>query len=384
MPRSLKDGPMATWSGDERKSAFQSDQPAPDGTHARAKPRTEPNVTAAEMRDVEDGVSSAPFSMITKQTVFVLGAGASEPYGFPLGGRLVREAITRLTRSRDPIHEMLQRVCGCTITRLQEFASALERSASPSIDVFLEGRPDFLDIGKAVIAGVLIPYENEIELFTRYEASLVDENLRRARRWYDYLLNRMTTGKPEDFTENKLSILTFNYDRSLEHFLLVALQNRYNIGPTQAAQFLAAIPIIHLHGQLGQLGEKLDLDAGMRPYDGAIAPATIKLAAAGISVVHEDIGHYPQFTRANDLLRAADQIWILGFGYLERNIKRLGEHAFNRPDGRSLTLWGTAYGLGHAERAMVVNLVTDGIAPGLSAGERDWDALTLLRERWFA
>jgi hypothetical protein len=191
----------------------------------------------------------------------------------------------------------------------------------------------------------------------------------------------MTSGDPESVARNSFAVLTFNYDRSLEQFLLVALQNRYDIGPAQAAQLLAAIPIIHLHGQLGHLGA-LNLDLGVRPYQTAIAPETIKLAAAGIKVVHEDIGHYAQFAKASELLRAADEIWILGFGYLERNVRRLGLNAFNRPDGRALKLWGTAFGLGDAEKSDAVTLVTAGIAPGLTCGERGWDALTLLREQW--
>src|SRR5579872_4927746 len=184
--------------------------------------------------------------MIDRPTVFVLGAGASEPYGFPLGRGLVDEAIMRLQNEGDTRLGMVQEVCGCSRAALLEFVTALERSASPSIDAFLEGRRDYVELGKAVISALLIPYEGEDALFTRGTTPSL------ARRWYHYMLDRMGAS-PDEFVRNALSIVTFNYDRSLEHFLLVALENRYGIGRERAAVLLERISIIHLHGQLGSL-----------------------------------------------------------------------------------------------------------------------------------
>ena len=39
------------------------------------------------------------------------------------------------------------------------FIIQLQRAATSSIDAFLEGRPEFIGIGKAVIAALLIPSE---------------------------------------------------------------------------------------------------------------------------------------------------------------------------------------------------------------------------------
>jgi hypothetical protein len=92
--------------------------------------------------------------MILKKTVFVPGAGASAPYGFPLGGTLV-EQIYRQLETSSPIlirvHEM-----GYPINALQKFRDELGESAR-GIDAFLEKRQDYLEIGKACIAAALIP-----------------------------------------------------------------------------------------------------------------------------------------------------------------------------------------------------------------------------------
>ena len=87
-------------------------------------------------------------------------------------------------------------------------------SAAPSIDSFLEHRgEDERYLGKLAIAYALIPFEKEERLF--------DESS-----WYPILLNKLKF-KFEDFEKNKLAFITFNYDRSLEHFLMTALSNQF-------------------------------------------------------------------------------------------------------------------------------------------------------------
>jgi hypothetical protein len=46
--------------------------------------------------------------MIRKPTVFILGAGASEPYGFPIGRELVAQAIRLLQTQNEPRLAMLR------------------------------------------------------------------------------------------------------------------------------------------------------------------------------------------------------------------------------------------------------------------------------------
>src|SRR5205814_6081210 len=70
--------------------------------------------------------------------------------------------------------------------------------------------------------------------------------------WYQYLFGKLNASF-EEFGQNKLSVVTFNYDRSLEHFLLTTLQ--YSHGKTfdQCADLLMAnIPIVHVYGQLSE------------------------------------------------------------------------------------------------------------------------------------
>ena len=197
--------------------------------------------------------------MTTKKTIFVLGAGASMPYGFPSGSYRVEEICTatqshinpKLTTgeylddqanflSREKIHEILISRFGSRDTKA--FGEAVLRSNQSSIDAFLEHRTEFIEIGKIAIALFILRKEKEADLFSF-------DN--RKNGCYQYLFSKLNAGWDE-FGENQIGFITFNYDRSLEHFLFNALQNTYNKSEDDCAKKLSELPIIHLHGSLGK------------------------------------------------------------------------------------------------------------------------------------
>ena len=153
--------------------------------------------------------------MIPKPTTLIIGAGASTPFGFPTGYTLLQKALVWGDVGNGKTNPTIFKWLGIDQQKLDSFRVALSRSGKKSVDSFLEHRPEFLDVGKAVIALELIQCEREHELFKRDGKS-----------WYEYLFNELNTVF-DDFDQNKLSILTFNYDRSLEHYLLTALQHSY-------------------------------------------------------------------------------------------------------------------------------------------------------------
>ena len=69
--------------------------------------------------------------------------------------------------------------------------------------------------------------------------------------WYEYLSVKLNSSF-EEFGENKLSVITFNYDRSLEHYLLNSLINLHGKTCDECVKALAQIPIVHVYGQLGE------------------------------------------------------------------------------------------------------------------------------------
>jgi len=176
----------------------------------------------------------------------------------------------------------------------------------------------------------LIPYENESRLVSRDKQA----------NWYEYLFNKMDTGW-DKFGENKLSIVTFNYDRSLEHFLFKALRHSYGKGEEDTATILRNIPIIHVYGQLGQLPY---LAGTGRPYSQDVSPEVVAQCVSEIRIVHESADD-ATFSAAHGLLTSAQKICFLGFGYHFDNLQRL---RLDRLPEQTI-IFGSALGFGAAE-----------------------------------
>ena len=299
--------------------------------------------------------------MINSKTVLVLGAGASTPYGFPLGRNLLLEIGRELySGSVNPYQTRLIE-CGFSIDDLQRFAVELLNSMQPSVDAFLENRPEYMQIGKHAIAAKLVPFELEERLIRR-------EKNNDGFGWYEYLFNQLGARK-DDFSKNRISIITFNYDRSLEYFLFVALKFSYGISMDDAAKLVSGIPIVHVYGQLSRLDF---IDLGGRSYLPDVNPEIISKCASEISIIHEGTLTTQAILQAREMISQAETMCFLGFGFHELNIQRLEVNKLftgNR-------FWGTAYGLKNAERERIRSLFDKRI----ELGSDSEDVLTYIRQ----
>jgi hypothetical protein len=246
--------------------------------------------------------------MITTPTVFVLGAGASIPYGFPSGNMLVDQICN--ASNPDEFAKY-----GVEEHTLQNFIKELRASRQGSVDAFLEHRTAYMEVGKVAIAYHLIGNEDESRLSPDRED------------WYTYLLDRMTEGTPfVDLGKNKIHFIAFNYDRSLEHYLHRTLMSRYGKSSCEVASVLRNFRILHVHGNLGNLPWQ-DVNKGghvnKREYNADRSKEMVESAARGIKIISEHLDSSNEFGEAWDLLRDAKKIAILGFGYHPVNMKRL-------------------------------------------------------------
>jgi hypothetical protein len=144
--------------------------------------------------------------MILTPTALVLGAGASSHLNFPLGRALKNQVCDTL------------RQCGHSDEEVVGFAEALRGSHQPSIEFFVE--PDahatLRPLAREAIAAALIPREN-LQMLQRHPG------------WYEYLFNRIGS-RLEHFEKSRISIITFNYDRSIDTFLFEALKHHARTG----------------------------------------------------------------------------------------------------------------------------------------------------------
>jgi hypothetical protein len=245
--------------------------------------------------------------LIEKPTVLVLGAGASIDFGFPSGNRLVRRIIEvgKAAMGGKPLLEL-----GFTREQIDEFGEVLRQSGCLSVDEFLATRPDLVGIGKGAIACALIPFEQWDQVNTLDGAG-----------WLQILATRMVAS-PETWHQNRLSIVTFNYDRVVEYFLCSALASRFRLTNAAALELMnRTVRIIHVHGKLGEFGHR-DSDKH-RTFESAVTASRVFVGAAGIKIIHEGAPGDQEFVEARQLISQAAEVVFMGFGYGRTNVERL-------------------------------------------------------------
>lgn len=274
--------------------------------------------------------------MITQRVVLILGAGASNPYGFPLGRELVEDT---LAVAGDTELQLALGRRGVTPDRLTTFCNELRASLALSVDAFLETRREFEQVGKLVLAYLLIRCEHPDYLFNAEHDPDNEET------WYQYLFELMRTDELADFGRNNLGIISYNYDRSLEYCFFRALQASYGRAPPDCRVVLSQIPIIHLHGTLGSLDGPSNK---VRPYNSDLSEQALAIATQGIRIVHEVGDNEPQFQTAHQLIAAAQHVVFLGFAYYRKNVERL---RLGELTAKGQQFWGTAHGFTQSEAA---------------------------------
>jgi hypothetical protein len=245
--------------------------------------------------------------MISTPTVFVLGAGASMPYGLPSG----KDLVTQICQASAGVDFAYFRI---DPDRYSAFASELRASKQASVDAFLEHRKELQEVGKKAIAYYLIQAEKNEALFAAEPAQ----------DWYSHVVDRITTDTTfDELTKNQVGFITFNYDRSLEQFLFKTISARYGRPFDDVQKVVSQFKIIHVHGRLGFLPWQSPRADDQRPYEPKCTSREIEIAAKGIKIISEDIDGSAEFAEAQELMKPAKRVAILGFGYHPVNMRRL-------------------------------------------------------------
>jgi hypothetical protein len=250
-----------------------------------------------------------------------------------------------LNSTADPRYKLLS-VLGHEEEEMHAFATALRRSKAPSVDLFLERRRDFLELGKRALVTCLMPKE---------EPNLIDSP-KSSDDWFGFLFEQMNARR-DVFGQNAISFITFNYDRSLEQLLWTTMSNLLNLREDDWREIMESFPLVHVYGQLGRypvLGDTA------RPYGAPLSPDSVIRCADAIRVLNEDTIDDSLFRSAIDLMRNAEVVCFLGFGYHESNLKRL--KLYDLPD--EVKIVGSALDMSNSLRTRALRAAGRGIEFG--------------------
>lgn len=261
---------------------------------------------------------------VVNPTVLVLGAAASGHCGYPLGQQLISQLVNLQRRGTGiPLPKLWDKVL------VDAFVTRLSRSAHFSIDAFLESVPGDIELGKYLITFCLKQHEDVDRLFPPHNSG-----------WYQYLFNALLNDTSAPFNGNSLTIVTYNYDRSLEAYLYHALIARFSMTPNDAIAALQQVPIIHVHGTLGGISSV--------PYDRTTDVDSILFISRSINIIHE-IRDQPDgfcsesFRMAHDAITQCQKVIFLGFGFHPDNVRRLKVEWATKPSRKVMsTFWDTS------------------------------------------
>lgn len=252
--------------------------------------------------------------MIEKRTTLILGAGASAAYGFPVASTL---RFLLLENDVTGFGEMLSAL-GRKPEAWSEVQELLRDFQRPTIDEFLGTYSRHGPLTKIAIAHHLNRHEQLVGLTSQNEdpwyRSLFDEHL----------------GRDRKLGGGRLTVVTFNYDLSLEAYLLRTLKVRFDMSDDQAVEALRNLDIQHIYGDIGPL---VQMDPAGRKY-GKFESAQILAAAAERISTCMDLKSTAAVAEAQRQIRESECLVFLGFGYAEENLNQLDLKAHLRSDAR--------------------------------------------------
>jgi hypothetical protein len=209
--------------------------------------------------------------MLSSKTVFIVGAGASQEVGMPIGWEL-RDIIAQKLHMRfEHGYNFIGKGDTDILDNLRfgysnELNSYLETCAlinggiglSASIDDFIDihrDDPKVAICGKLAIAASILEkerlsklYVDPSNIYNTIDVGSIQNT------WYVAFLRLLGNQAPKrdlgKLFEN-VTIICFNYDRCIEHFLVHAISKQYGIKQEEARSLVAKLRMFRPYGSVG-------------------------------------------------------------------------------------------------------------------------------------
>jgi hypothetical protein len=327
---------------------------------------------------------------------FVLGAGASFEVSMPAGNELKDKIASSLSfrvddfrhlaggdnQLREVLYALGQRPGNSS--SVNDYYTAARRISAgmpqaPSIDNFIDSHrsnDQIAEVGKLAIASAILKAERQSRLYISPENAHNKLDFSRVSdTWFNALFQLISLNAQEEDLPARLSrvrVVTFNYDRTLEHFLFNSIQNYYGSSPDRAAEILSNLTVLHPYGQVGNLPWQ---NSGVAvPFGGDVHSSaliqiaqTLRTFTQGTSVQESQIEHI----RAS--IFEAEILTFLGFAYHALNLQLLFAPQIDIPVRHTKQVFGTAMGLSESNKKAIA-------AELANLGRFDPNQITLRRE----
>lgn len=311
-----------------------------------------------------------------KNIVFVIGAGASNEVNLPTGDALKNE-ISNLLNINSLISQKTgdHIICEALVNLIRSkgnnkddysaYLSACKKitSAIPqaeSIDNFIHNHRDNEKIalcGKlAIVRSILHAEKNSHLYFRHYElAKLPSIFINIEKTWYKPFFNLVTNGCDKNSLSKrfeKITIISFNYDRCIEHFIYFALQNYYDISPADAASLVKIIKIFHPYGCVGSLpwqNQIASIAFGSEP-----GPSQLLTLSEQIKTFTEETDqNSKEVNNIKASIADTDILVFLGFAFHKLNLRILNPIKKHNKSHKIIQCYATSYRISDSDKNII-------------------------------
>jgi hypothetical protein len=268
--------------------------------------------------------------MFNKPTVFIVGAGASAECNLPTGSELKAKIAEGLRFYFEAGH--LTSGDGALLATVRHYkpkadimAARLLAAAIPTFESIDEAlhwwgdRQELVQMGKIAIAHYLMAAERDSLLSKREDGFYNIEQASQS--WLAEFMSMALSALRQDAATKafeNVTIINFNYDRTVEHYLYLALQRHGGVSAEAAKASVERLKVIRPYGSLGKL-EWLAPEGV--PFGGNDSADEVIAAANNIRTFTEQIEGDTIRPSIDDALEKACVVICLGFGFHSQNLE---------------------------------------------------------------
>jgi hypothetical protein len=321
-------------------------------------------------------------SSVPEFMTFILGAGSSYEVNMPTGSELKGKIASslafklddfrRLTGGDDQIREALYALGqrpGSAYS-LNDYYAASKRiyagmPQAPSIDNFIDSHrsnPTIAVVGKLAIASAILNAERRSSLYVSPDNIYNTVNFGAITdTWFNAFFNLVCLNAQEEDLPARLSrvrVITFNYDRTLEHYLYYSIQNYYGSKPERAAEIVSYLSVLHPYGQVGTL--PWQNQGTSVPFGGEMGSSALIQVAEKLRTFTEGTSEPDsQIEQIRKAVYDAETLVFLGFAFHELNLRLLFGSQRDIPTRYSKQVFGTAMGLSESNKKAIGGELTN-------------------------
>jgi len=317
---------------------------------------------------------------MNKKVVFVIGAGASKEANLPTGYEL-KEIISRLLnihfdyRQKSGDHliaNALRKHVEDVSTQQNDINAYLSEArhigdALPlaiSIDNFIDnhkGNEKISLCGKLAIVRSILDAEKKSLLY--FKKDRIDSNIdfpSIEETWYTAFFKILTENCGIDDLEDRfrsVTLIIFNYDRCVEHFLKNSLQKFYQISKDEASDLVGFIDIFHPYGSVGMLpwfNSGGSMDFGTEPN----AEELLKLTHQIKTFTEETDPDSGEISIIRDHVKNARKLVFLGFAFHKINMQLISPSG-HADDYSFPKCYATASGVSSSDQEVISKQINE-------------------------